>query len=413
MIMLETHLHSPVTRRRLRKGAVADHIDAFADWLNLSGYKPISIRTMLTGLAGWTDWMCAAGLTAQDLLQGLDACRSALAKKHRVHYRGGPNRKSLTAASIFIRFLQHEGKLPRSAAPGASDVWPVLAEFRSWMRTHRGLTDTTLDLYEGIIAGLLDALGDDARNYSAESLRNFVAARARPHGISRANSIVGAVRSFLRYLGIIGQCSPGMEHAVPTFASWELSSVPRFLSGDEVERVISSCNGYVFELRDRAVILLLARLGLRASEVAHLRFTDIDWRNGTINVCGKGRRQESLPLPQEVGNAILLYVKQGRPVLRVPEVFTTVLAPVHAVTRAVVTHIVRGALRRAGIKAPINGAHVLRHSAATSMLRQGVSLAGVGAVLRHRAPETTAHYAKVDFVLLAEIAQPWPEVSSC
>jgi len=404
--MLETHLHSPVTRRRLRRGPAADHIDAFADWLNLSGYKPVSIRTMLTGLAGWTDWMCTSSLAAQDLLPGLDACRSELRKKHRVHHRGGPNRKSLTAASIFIRFLQDEGKLPRTAVPGASDVWPVLAEFRSWMRTHRGLTDTTLDLYEGIIAGLLEALGDDARNYSAEALRNFVATRARPHGISRANSIVGAVRSFVRYLGIIGQCSQGMEHAIPAFASWQLSSVPRFLSGDEVERVISCCSGYVFELRDRAVILLLARLGLRASEVAHLRFTDIDWRNGTINVCGKGRRQE-------VGNAILLYVKQGRPLLQVPELFTTVLAPVHAVTRAVVTHIVRGALRRAGIKAPINGAHVLRHSAATSMLRQGVSLAGVGAVLRHRAPETTAHYAKVDFVLLAEIAQPWPEVSSC
>jgi integrase/recombinase XerD len=413
MIMLETHLHSSVTRRRLRQGPAADHIDAFADWLNLSGYKPISIRTMLIGLAGWTDWMCAAGFTAQELLQGFDACRSALGKKHHVHYRGGPNRKSLTAASIFIRFLQDQGKLPRSTAPAAGDVWPVLAEFRSWMTTHRGLTDTTLDLYEGITAGLLDALGDDARNYSAETLRNFVAARARPHGISRANSIVGAVRSFIRYLGITGRCSPGMENAIPTFASWQLSSVPRFLSGDEVERVISSCNGYVFELRDRAVILLLARLGLRASEVAHLRFTDIDWRQGTINLCGKGRHQESLPLPQEVGNAILLYVKQGRPVLQVPEVFTTVLAPIHAATRAVVTHIVRGALRRAGIKAPINGAHVLRHSAATSMLRQGVSLAGVGAVLRHRDPETTAHYAKVDFIRLAEIAQPWPEASSC
>jgi integrase/recombinase XerD len=413
MIMLETHLHSPVTRRRLRKGPAADHIDAFADWLNLSGYKPISIRTLLTGLAGWTDWMYAAGFTAQDLLQGFDACRSAVGKKHRVHYRGGPNRKSLTAASIFIRFLQDQGKLSRSAAPRAHDVWPVLAEFRSWMNIHRGLTDTTLDLYEGIVAGLLDALGDDARKYSVEALRNFVAARARPHGISRANSIAGAVRSFVRYLGITGRCSPGMEHAIPGFAARQFSSVPRFLSGDEVERVISSCNGYLFELRDRAVILLLARLGLRASEVAHLRFTDIDWRDGTITVCGKGRRQESLPLPQDVGNAILLYVKNNRPVLQVPEVFTTVLAPFHAVTRAVVTHIVRGALRRAGIKAPINGAHVLRHSAATSMLRQGATLAGVGAVLRHRAPATTAHYAKVDFVLLAEIAQPWPEVSSC
>ena len=161
------------------------------------------------------------------------------------------------------------------------------------------------------------------------------------------------------------------------------------------------------------MLLLLARLGLRASEVAQLKFADIDWRNGSIAVCGKGRRQESLPLPQEVGNAILHYLNQARPPLPVPEVFTTVLAPIHTLTRAAVTHVVRSALRRAGIKAPVNGAHVLRHSAATSMLRNGASLASVGAMLRHRSPLTTAHYAKVNFGLLAEIAQPWPEASSC
>jgi integrase/recombinase XerD len=281
------------------------------------------------------------------------------------------------------------------------------------MRAHRGLTETTLDVYQGILVGLLDALGDDARAYSAEALRTFVFNRARPHGIERAKSIVVAVRSFMRFLGATGRCPSGMEDAIPGFASWQLSSVPRFLAADDVQRVIDSCTGYIFERRDRAVILLLARLALRASEVAQLKFSDIDWSEGGISVCGKGRRQESLPLPQEVGDAILCYVNEGRPSLQVPEVFTTVLAPYHALTRAAVTHIVRAALRRAGIKAPINGAHVLRHSAATAMLRQGVSLAGVGAVLRHRSPMTTTHYAKVDFGLLSEIAQPWPEVSSC
>ncbi len=133
------------------------------------------------------------------------------------------------------------------------------------------------------------------------------------------------------------------------------------LAAEDVERVVDSCTGHVFELRDRAVLLLLARLALRASEVAQLKFSDIDWHKSEISVCGKGRRHESLPLPQEVGNAILLYVNEGRPSLHAPEVFTTVLAPFHPITRAAVTHIVRAALRRAGIKAPINGAHVLRH----------------------------------------------------
>lgn len=412
--MLETHLSSPITRQRLRTGAAAEHIDAFADWLHLSGYKPTSIDNSLTSLAAWTDWMLSARFTAHDLLSGFEACKLAVSKEQRVRYSRGPNQQSITAASAFIRFLRLRGELPPPVAgPSATEQWPILGEFRSWMRAHRGLTETTLDVYQGIVVGLLDAVGDDVHAYSPGALRAFVLDRARPHGIERAKSIVVAVRSFIRFLGATGRCPAGMEHAIPGFASWRLASVPRFLVAEDVERVIDSCTGHIFELRDRAVLLLLARLALRASEVAQLKFSDIDWHKGEINVCGKGRHQESLPLPQQVGNAILLYVNKGRPSLHAPEVFTTVLAPFHPLTRAAVTHIVRAALRRAGIKAPINGAHVLRHSAATSMLREGVSLAGVGAVLRHRSPMTTAHYAKVDFGLLSEIAQPWPEAWSC
>ncbi len=412
--MLETSVNSPITARRLRSGPGADHIDAFADWLRLHGYKPTSIDCQLRSLAGWTDWMRASGFTAQDLVSGFEACKLAVEKKQRVRYQRGPNGYSVTVAALFIRFLQDQGELPLPAnPPSACDLWPTLGEFRLWMHIHRGLTETTLDVYQGILVGLLDALGDDARAYSAAALRVFILDRARSHGICRAKSIVVAVRSYVRFLAVTGRCSTDLEHAIPGFASWQLSSVPRFLASEEVERIINSCTGYAFALRDRAVLLLLARLGLRASEVAGLKFVDIDWRNGGITVCGKGRRQESLPLPQEVGNAILLYLKQGRPSLQAPEVFTMVRAPLRVLTRAAVTHIVRSALRRTGIKAPINGAHVLRHSAATTMLRQGVSLAGVGAVLRHRSPMMTAHYAKVDFGLLSEIAQPWPEVPSC
>jgi integrase/recombinase XerD len=412
--MLETHLDSPVTRRRLRTGPAADHIDAFTDWLHLHGYKPVVIDLLLRSLAGWTDWLPTRGFTAQDLLPGFEACKLAIKEEQRVRYSRGPNHNSVKAAAVFIRFLQHQGKLPLPVTPAsASELWPLLGEFRAWMRQHRGLTETTLDVYQGVLVGLFETIGDDARAYSTEALRAFVFDRARPHGIHRAKSIVVAVRSFVRFLGVTGRCPPGMEYAIPGFASWQLSSVPRFLVAEDVERVIGSCADYVFGSRDRAVILLLARLGLRASEVAQLRFADIDWRSGSIAVCGKGRRQELLPLPQEVGDAILFYLNEGRPPLRVPELFISALAPFRPLTRAAVTHIVRSALRRAGIKAPINGAHVLRHSAATSMLRQGASLAGVGAVLRHRDPMTTAHYAKVDFDLLLEIAQPWPEVSSC
>jgi site-specific recombinase XerD len=320
----------------------------------------------------------------------------------------------LTSGALFIRFLREQGVLPPPARPASPiDLWPVIGEFRSWMRQHRGLTDTTLDVYQPIIAELVTALGGDPHRYTAEFLRSFALERARRHGLWRAKTIVVAVRAFLRFLGATGQCPPGMQHAIPGFASWQLSSVPRFLAAEDVERVIGSCPGDGNGPRDRAVLLLLARLGLRAGEVARLRFADVDWVQGLLTVSGKARRQEKLPLPQEVGDALLHYLRQSRPPLRTPEVFTTVLAPDRPLTRAAVTHIVRAALRRAEIKAPINGAHVLRHSAATTMLRHGASLAGIGAVLRHRSPRTTAHYAKVDFGLLSEIAQPWPEVPSC
>jgi site-specific recombinase XerD len=405
---------SAITRERLRSGPAADHIDGFADWLHRHGYRPSTIDTTLRSLAGWTDWMRAAGFTVHDLLAGFTSCAAELQSRRRVPHCRGPNDHSLTAAALFIRFLREQGVLPPFAAPPSpADLWPIIGEFRSWMRQHRGLTETTLDVYQAIIVELLAAHGSDPHRYTAEVLRGFALERARRHGIWRAKTVIVSVRAYLRFLGATGQCPAAMQYAIPGFASWQLSTVPRFLTPDDVERVIASCPADGSGPRDKAALLLLARLGLRASEVAQLRFDDIDWVQGQLNVSGKTRRQEKLPLPQEVGDALLHYLRQSRPPLRSPEVFTTVLAPVRPLTRAAVTHIVRAALRRAGIKAPINGAHVLRHSTATTMLRKGVSLAGIGAVLRHRSPRTTAHYAKVDFDLLLEIAQPWPAVPSC
>lgn len=412
--MLDEHLKSPVTQQRLRSGVATGHIDGFADWLHRHGYEPVTIDGVLRSLAGWTDWMRQAGFTAQSLLAGFDACKAELETGRRVRYGRGPNRKSLASAALFIRFLREQGVLPPLIVPpSAADLWPMLGAFHLWMRQHRGLTETTLDVYQAILAELLAACGSDPHAYTAESLRGFVLERARRHGLARAKTVVVAVRALLRFLGATGQCPAGMQHAIPGFASWQLATVPRFLVAEDVERLIASCPADAAGPRDKAVLLLLARLGLRASEVAGLRFTDVDWTHGLLTVSGKGRRQERLPLSQEVGDALLCYLRQARPPLPTPAVFTSVVAPLRPLTRAGVTHIVRAALRRTGIKAPINGAHVLRHSAATAMLRQGASLAGIGAVLRHRSPRTTAHYAKVDFGFLAEIAQPWPEAPSC
>jgi integrase/recombinase XerD len=413
--MLEDHLGSAVTRQRLRTGPAADHVEGFADSLRDLGYKPISIEFRLRQLAGFTDWIRDAGYAADRLLEGLDACRAALARRRRRPFARGANGESIVAASMYIRYLREQGVLPwPTPEPGPVETWPVLGEFRSWMVRHRGVRESTLDMYQEVLVDLLQALGDEPQDYTALDLRSFVLARARPHGISRAQRTTTATRAFLRFLGATGRCPAGLEEAIPAFTSWRQPSLPRYLEPADMQRVVDACVAEDGKgLRDRAVVLLLSRLGLRAGEVAALTFASIDWCNGRIAVRGKGSRQEWLPLPQDLGDALLRYMEEGRPPLPVDRVFTKVHAPLGPLSRACVTHIARSALRRAGVKAPVNGAHVFRHSAATAMLRHGASLSAVGAVLRHRSPTTTAHYAKVDLGLLREIAQPWPEVTKC
>ena len=413
--MLEDHLKLANPCRRLRSGPARAYIDDFADWLQERGYPANSRSFMLRSLAAWTDWLTEKSFTAGDCVAGYEACRRELSEHGRVRYQRGPNRNSLAAAARFIEFLRERGVLAAARQPlQPSERWPLLKQFRKWMLHHQGVTHHTMERYERSVVDFIVACGADPSSYSAASVREFMVRRCAGHKVATAQHIATAVRAFLRFLAATGQCSDGLRHAVPRFASYQLAATPRFLEPEDMEKVIDACKDEdAVGARDRAVLLLLARLGLRASEVAELTFDAIDWQNGRIAVCGKGRRQHWLPLPQQVGDAIVTYLRRGRPPLPVPQVFISALAPRRPMTRLTVSGVVDRALRRAGIKAPHHGAHLLRHSAATAMLRNGVSLAGVGAVLRHRSPQTTAHYAKVDFDLLGEIAQPWPQAPSC
>ena len=413
--MLEDHLKLANPCRRLRSAPVAAYIDDFADWLRERGHPPNSRSFMLRSLAAWTDWLTEKSFAAGDLVAGYEACRRELSEHGRVRYQRGPNRNSLESAAAFIRFLRERGIVAAARKPlPPSERWPLLKQFRQWMLQHRGVTHSTMDGYERYVADFIEALGVVPAHYSAAAVRGFVIRRSDGHKVKTAQSITTAVRAFLRFLAATGQCCDGLRHAVPRFACYQLAATPRFLEPEDLEKVIDICTDEdAVGARDRAVVLLLARLGLRASEVAELTFDAVDWQHGRIAVCGKGRRQHWLPLPQQVGDAIVTYLRRGRPPLPVPQVFISAVAPRRPMTRLAVSGVVDRALRRAGIKAPHHGAHLLRHSAATAMLRNGVSLAGIGSVLRHRSPQTTAHYAKIDFDLLGEIVQPWPQAPSC
>jgi len=388
----------PIVADRLRwLGAPGD---GFKTWLEQRGHRAVTIVEIVRLLSRWAEWARDAGFGADDI-------EGAFAASARV-FRGGKNACApQSAAKLYIVCLRTKGLLPPAPhAPSPEETWPVLAAYSAWMREQRGVAESTLDLRRRILADLLDTLGDNPAEYTAAAVRAFVLKRAAPHGRGHANTIASATRSFLRYLIATSQCRPGLDHAVPGFANWQLATTPRFLTAPDLARVLDACDGEE-RLRDRAIVLLLLRLGLRASEVAHLNFPQIDWNGATLTVSGKVRREERLPLPQEVGDAILAYIRQARPRATTTRVFLTDIAPIIPLSRVAVKCIVRRALDRAGVVSPHRGAHVLRHSAATAMLGSGASLAGVGAVLRHRSPSMTAHYAKVDFGLLSEVAQPW------
>lgn len=222
------------------------------------------------------------------------------------------------------------------------------------------------------------------------------------------------MRAFLRYLGAEGKCTPGLDAAIPPAVCWRLSSLPGYLKAEEVERVLAASDTSTSGgLRDRALLLLLARLGLRTGDVRQLRLGDIDWTTGSLRLQGKGRREARLPLTQEIGDALLAYVERGRPAAPYDHVFLGTRPPIRPWGHSSVSAVVGKYLRRAGVTNPRPGTQVLRHSAATEMLRRGGSLQEIGAVLRHRSCDTTAIYAKVDVTLLKLVAQAWPEVPSC
>jgi integrase/recombinase XerD len=387
-------------------------VPGFIAWLRENGYSAATIKELVRLLAVWTAWLSVEGFSEDDLLIGFEASKAASKDETRTGVRI-IGRAAIGAAALFIRYLGDEAVLSFPApVPSPIERWPIVGAFRVWMREHRGLAETTQDWYQRNVVALIQALGDDPRAFTAEAVRGFVMARARLHSPGHARSITVPSRAYLRFLVATGRCAPGREHAIPAFTHWRLSAVPKFLADDDIERVIHACDGE-HRLRDRAVVLLLARLGLRASDVANLKLVDIDWHGARVRLSGKARRQEWLPLTQEVGDAILAYLQRGRPPLPSSALFTTEIAPLRPITRGTVKCLVNRSLGRAHIQTPCKGAHVLRHSAATAMLRHGVSLAGVSAVLRHRSPATTALYAKVDFRLLSEIVQPWPGRQPC
>ena len=260
---------------------------------------------------------------------------------------------------------------------------------------------------------LADRFGLSEMNLSeltATDVTKFLQVRARQLSSGRAKLLVTALRSFLRYLRHQGEISVNLAECVPPVAAWSLSTVPKFLAAGAVQRILDQCARDTPDgKRNYAILLLLARLGLRASEVVALSLKDIDWDNARITIRCKGGRWAQLPLPADVGEAIAIYLRSARPRCICRQVFLRHRAPLRGFAHSItVSTIVRRALIRTGIDSARKGAHLFRHTLATDLLREGASLDEIGELLRHRSPNTTAVYAKVDLTALRTLALPWP-----
>lgn len=407
--MLEFYIDSEAKLRQLKQCPVGKYLDDFAQTLQSSGYRQRPAQLTLRAAAHFGHWVSEhAGPIEQADDELIDIFARHLPTCACSHGFQGRGNYHAAGARHFLTHLRIIGTVP---APAVEPVplAPLAKQFSNWMRQHRGVTDGTLANYLPLVQEFLATLGDDTSTYDASQVRGFILAVSSRHGGARTRSTVNAVRMFLRCLAVYSHCSPDLVAAVPGIARWRLASLPRYIDAADIERLIAVCDpDCAAGSRDRAIILLLVRLGLRAGDVRDLLLADIDWLHGRIRVMGKGRCESWLPLPQEVGDAVWHYLEHFRPRIDDEHVFLRVYAPLGSFpSSGPISKLVRRAIQRAGIKAPSMGAHVLRHSAATAMLRQGVSLDIIGAVLRHRCIESTAHYAKVDTALLHMVTQAW------
>jgi site-specific recombinase XerD len=388
-------------------GPLAPYAAGFWSWLASRAYSRSAAADRLSQFDQLSRWLAREGLGVGDLT-GERAERFARARRA----AGMVSWSSPGSVALPLEFLRGLGVVASSAPTcPVGPLEELLADYGRYLSVERGLCEhTVFDAYVPAARMFLSAL--DAPNGSglgwlaAADVSSFLARECPKRSVSGARDLVCALRSLLRYLHLAGLIELPLVWAVPSVADLRDRSLPRGLDPAAVRRLLASCDRRrLVGRRDFAILLLLSRLGLRAGEVAAIALDDLDWRAGMLLVHGKGGREDALPVPVDVGEAIVSYLRR-RPRCECRSLFLRVTAPRQGLNRCTVAWVVRAACDRAGL--PRVGAHRLRHTAATQMLQAGASLAEIGQVLRHREEKTTAIYAKVDHAALRALARPWP-----
>jgi site-specific recombinase XerD len=387
-------------------GPLSRYIDSYIRLLNEEGYAPASVRDHVRVVVMFGESLRRSGCEIRDL-------NEAIAKRFLYHEPKGQWHCAPATLRRLLAMLRRIGATRGKPTAPQNPAQQLTDDYRRFLLVERSLSVATAKgwlpfidnfLFEQFGVGTLKLSGLHATDVTA-----FVQRHAHRHSPSQARKLVTAMRSFLRYLRYKGLIDADLDSTVPTVARWDLSSLPKHLPAVEVQRVLDHCDQTTSTgRRNYAILFLLARLGLRAGEVVRLNLEDIDWENARITIRGKGGVWAQLPLPADVGHAIAQYLHRDRPRCSCRRVFIRDHAPLvgfgvaHAISK-----IVRCALIKAGVESARRGAHLLRHSLATDMLQKGASLDEIGEVLRHKSPDTTAIYAKVELDALRPLALPW------
>ncbi|MFI5895588.1 tyrosine-type recombinase/integrase [Actinoplanes sp. NPDC051513] len=392
---------------RRKAGALAGQVEGYREWLAQLGYTPSTVRNMLKDLGLVGQWL------RREELEVADLCEDRLTAFLAAQRRSGRQRLAGARGWLpLLTLLREAGVAPEAAQVAATPLDALLGRYRRWMLQERGLSPPTMLRYENTARRFLNEYAMTGGQFAPQRLTGaelnaFLLGECGRVSSGSAKGRVAELRSLMRFLHLSGVTARMLGAAVPPVGGWRLASLPPMMPASDVQLLLDRCpHDSAVEVRDYAILMLVARLGLRSIEVARLLLDDIDWRGGEIAVRSKGRREDRLPLPVEVGEAIVAYLSGARPRLDDRHLFLTCRAPRAPIRADLVSDVVKRACLRAGLARV--GPHRLRHALAEQMLRHGAGLTAIGQVLRHQDLATTALYAKVDLAALRQVAQPWP-----
>jgi integrase/recombinase XerD len=397
-------------QKAARLGPLAVHVDSFLEDLRAAGYAPPAVTKRRAILTAFIRWAHEERVTLPDLSE-----RHLAAFLTRRPSRDDV-RKTRAALRRFLAHVRARGGCAPLASGPASPSDELARRYVAFLQTERGLADNSILVYapfaRDFLAYRVRTAGSLALDrLDAETVRAFLVERIANRSSESSRLLTVALRSLLRFLFLRGETPRDLSAAVPMVRTYRQSGVPAVLSPEEMDRVLATPDSSTSRgRRDAAILLLLARLGLRASEIVSLELGDLRWRVGEIVVRGKGPRVDHVPLLADVGDAIARYLREDRRTSLSRRVFLRLIPPRVGLSRpCAIDHIVRLALARASVRPRYRRvAHLFRHSLATRMIRQGASMAEIAEVLRHRSQTTTAIYAKVSFDALRSVARPWP-----